>query len=195
MGASCVHFIFQGGVIIIDNNKKVNRNGEDLVNADIRFPNVLVIGPDGESLGVMPRLRALQLAETYNLDLLCVARDAKVPVCKILDYGKHRYAQQKKAKEAKKNQKIIETKEVQLSPTIGMHDLETKLRHAMKFLDGGDKVKITMRFKGRQLSHVEVGENVINTFIEKLGDKCTVEKPAVLDKRTLTVILASKTKK
>ena len=188
-------YFFKEEFIIIDNNKKVNRNGEDLVNYDIRFPNVLVIGPDGESLGVMPRLRALQLAETYNLDLLCVAREAKVPVCKILDYGKYRFQAQKKAKEAKKNQKVIEIKEVQLSPTIGMHDLETKLKHALRFLEDGNKVKITMRFKGRQLSHVEVGENVINTFIEKIGDKCIVEKPAVLDKRTLTVILASKVKK
>ena len=156
-------YFFKEEFIIIDNNKKVNRNGEDLVNYDIRFPNVLVIGPDGESLGVMPRLRALQLAETYNLDLLCVAREAKVPVCKILDYGKYRFQAQKKAKEAKKNQKVIEIKEVQLSPTIGMHDLETKLKHALRFLEDGNKVKITMRFKGRQLSHVEVGENVINT--------------------------------
>lgn len=186
---------FKEDFIIIDNNKKVNRNGDDLVNADIRFPNVLVISPEGESLGVMPRLRALQLAETYNLDLLCVAKDAKVPVCKILDYGKYRFALQKKAKEAKKNQKIIETKEVQLSPVIGIHDIETKLKHAMRFLDDGNKVKITMRFKGRQLSHVDVGEKVINDFIEKLQDKCIVEKPAVLDKRLLTVILAAKNKK
>lgn len=143
----------------------------------------------------MPRLRALQLAETYNLDLLCVAKDAKVPVCKILDYGKYRFTMQKKAREAKKNQKIIETKEVQLSPVIGIHDIETKLKHAMRFLDDGNKVKITMRFKGRQLSHIDVGEKVINDFIEKLKDKCVVEKPAVLDKRLLTVILAAKNKK
>ncbi len=154
-----------------------------------------MISPEGESLGVMPRLRALQLAETYNLDLLCVAKDAKVPVCKILDYGKYRFALQKKAREAKKNQKIIETKEVQLSPVIGIHDIETKLKHASRFLDDGNKVKITMRFKGRQLSHIEVGEKVINDFIEKLKDKCVVEKPAVLDKRLLTVILAAKNKK
>lgn len=186
---------FKEEFIIIDNNKKVNRNSDDLVNADIRFPNVLVINPEGESLGVMPRLRALQLAETYNLDLVCVAKDAKVPVCKILDYGKYRFAQQKKAKEAKKNQKIIETKEVQLSPVIGIHDLETKLKHAMRFLDDGNKVKVTMRFKGRQLSHIDVGEKVVNDFIAKLGDKCIVEKPAVLDKRLLTVILAAKNKK
>ncbi len=196
MGADSVPILFyKEELIIIDNKPKVNRNGDDLVNADIRFPNVLVIGPDGESLGVMPRLRALQLAKTYNLDLLCVAKEAKVPVCKILDYGKYRFQAQKKAKEAKKNQKIIEIKEVQLSPTIGQHDLETKLKHAIRFLDDGNKVKITMRFKGRQLSHIDVGENVINTFITMLGDRCIVEKQPILDKRTLTVMLAAKPNK
>lgn len=143
----------------------------------------------------MPRTRALQLAETYSMDLLCVAPNAKVPVCKILDYGKYRFQQQKKAREAKKNQTIIEVKEVQLSPVIGEHDLQTKLKHALRFLDEGNKVKIIMRFKGRQLSHMEVGQEVIDRFISLCGDKAVVEKPAVLDKRTLIVILASKVKK
>lgn len=101
----------------------------------------------------------------------------------------------KKAREAKKNQTIIEVKEVQLSPVIGEHDLQTKLKHALRFLDEGNKVKITMRFKGRQLSHMEVGQEVIDRFISLCGDKAIVEKPAVLDKRTLIVILASKVKK
>ncbi len=188
--------LFQEDFIINDNSKKTNRNeNEDLVNANIRFPNVLVIDPNGESLGVMPRLRALQLAETYNLDLLCVSKDAKVPVCKILDYGKYRFKQQKKEREAKKNQKIIEIKEIQLSPVIGIHDVETKLKHARRFLEAGNKVKITMRFKGRQLSHIDVGEKVINDFIDQLKEISVVEKPAVLDKRLLTVMLASKIKK
>ncbi len=161
----------------------------------IRFPTVLVIDPEGKQLGEMPRVRALQLAETYNMDLLCVAPNARVPVCKILDYGKYRFQQQKKAKEAKKNQTIIEVKEVQLSPVIGEHDLQTKLKHAIRFLEEGNKVKITMRFRGRQLSHMEVGQQVIDRFISLCGDKAAVEKPAVLDKRTLIVILASKVKK
>jgi len=143
----------------------------------------------------MPRIRALQLAETYNLDLLCVAPNAKVPVCKITDYGKYRFQQQKKAKEAKKNQTIIEVKEIQLSPVIGEHDLQTKLKHALRFLEDGNKVKITMRFKGRQLSHMEVGQEVINHFISLIGDKAVIEKEPILDKRTLIVILASKVKK
>jgi len=155
----------------------------------------LVIDPTGKPLGEMPRVRALQLAETYNLDLLCVAPNAKVPVCKITDYGKYRFQQQKKAKEAKKNQTIIEIKEIQLSPVIGEHDLQTKLKHAIRFLEEGNKVKITMRFKGRQLSHMEVGQQVIDRFISLLGDKAIIEKAPVLDKRTLIVILASKVKK
>lgn len=155
----------------------------------------MVIDPEGKPLGEMPRNRALQTAQALNLDLLCVAPNAKVPVCKILDYGKYRFQQQKKAKEAKKNQTIIEVKEVQLSPVIGEHDLQTKLKHALRFLEAGNKVKITMRFKGRQLSHMEVGQEVIDRFIAQCQDKAIVEKPAVLDKRTLIVILASKVKK
>ena len=155
----------------------------------------MVIDPEGKQLGEMPRNRAFQLAETYNMDLLCVAPNARVPVCKILDYGKYRFQQQKKAKEAKKNQTIIEVKEIQLSPVIGEHDLQTKLKHALRFLDDGNKVKVTMRFRGRQLSHMEVGQEVIDRFISLGGDKAIVEKPAVLDKRTLIVILASKVKK
>lgn len=145
----------------------------------------------------MPRLRALNLAETYNLDLVCVDVKANPPVCKILDYGKYRFELQKRTREQKRNQKEkeIQTKEVQLSPSIGQHDFETKLKHAMRFLSAGDKVKITMRFKGRQLSHVDVGEKVVKDFIEKLGDLCTVEKPATLDRRTMIAVLQSKIKK
>ena len=143
----------------------------------------------------MSRKNALQTAQQLNLDLLCVAPNAKVPVCKILDYGKYRFQQQKKQKEAKKNQTIIEVKEVQLSPVIGEHDLQTKLKHALRFLEAGNKVKVTMRFKGRQLSHMEVGQEIMDRFIELCKDKANVEKPAVLDKRTLIVILASKVKK
>lgn len=191
-------FYFTREVLIIENNNRSPRNnkyGDDLVNNLIRFPTVLVIGPDGKQLGEMPRARALQLAETYSMDLLCVAPNAKVPVCKILNYGKYKFQQQKKAREAKKNQTIIEVKEVQLSPVIGEHDLQTKLKHALRFLDDGNKVKITMRFRGRQLSHMEVGQEVIDRFVSLCGDKAIVEKPAVLDKRTLIVILASKVKK
>ena len=156
-----------------------------------------MIGPDGKSLGAMPRLRALNTAESYNLDLVCVDMKANPPVCKILDYGKYRFALQKKEKEQKRTQKVKEivVKEIQLSPTIGQHDIETKLKHARRFLESGDRVKITMRFKGRQLSHVDVGEAVINNFIAQLTDLCIVEKGATLDRRTMMAVLQSKIKK
>lgn len=191
----------RGGFIIINFNEPrpfpKKKENEDLVNESIRFPQVRVIGPEGDSLGVMPRLRALQVAETYNLDLVCVSKDANPPVCKILNYGKYRFDLQKKQKEMKKNQKAkeIEIKEIQLTPVIGQHDLDTKVKIANKFLLSGDKVKVALRFKGRQLSHIEVGEEVMNRFIQGCSENSTVEKEPKLDGKLLTSILASKHKK
>ncbi|MBS6442051.1 MAG: translation initiation factor IF-3, partial [Coprobacillus sp.] len=128
--------------------KKPDKGNGDLVNESIRFPEVLVIGPNGESLGVMNRYQALQKAGEFDLDLLCVAPQAKPPVCKIINYGKYRFEQQKKQREAKKNQNIIVTKEIQLTPVIGQHDLETKVRAAIKFFKDGNKVKVVLRFRG-----------------------------------------------
>ncbi len=161
----------------------------------IRFPEVLVIGPKGESLGIMGRYAALTTADRYGLDLLCVAPMAKPPVCKILDYGKFRFETQKKQREAKKNQHIVEIKEVQLTPQIGQHDLETKVRAAIGWLQEGDKVKVGVRFRGRQLSHVEVGEEVMNRFIALVDEFATIEKKPVLDGKWLSGVLASKVKK
>lgn len=177
-------------------NQRRNDNG-DLVNEAVRFPNVRVIGPDGVSLGVMPRLRALQVDRNVHLDLVCVSKDANPPVCKILNYGKYRFEMQRKQKEMNRNQKAkkIDIKEVQLTPVIGQHDLETKIRIANKFLLAGDKVKIALRFRGRQLSHIEVGEEVINRFIAGCAENSTVEKEAKLDGKLLICILASKHKK
>ena len=175
--------------------RRPERNNGDLVNEAIRFPEVLVIGPDGESLGVMSRYNALQKAREYDLDLLCVAPQAKPPVCKIINYGKYRFEQQKRSREAKKNQNIIVIKEVQLTPVIGQHDLETKVRHAIKFLKDGNKVKVVLRFRGRQLSHVEVGEDVMNRFIALVEEYAIIEKKPVLDGKLLTAVLASKVKK
>lgn len=176
------------------NKNRANKNG-DLVNEFIRFPEVLVIGPDGESLGKMSKFEALKKAEEFNLDLLCVAPNAKPPVCKILNYGKYRYESQKKAKEAKKNQKIIEIKEIQLTPKIGEHDLLTKVKAALKFLEDGNKIKVGVRFKGRELSHVEVGEAVMNKFLELTKDSASVDKAPTLDGKWLTAVLSSKVKK
>lgn len=176
------------------NKNRTNKNG-DLVNEFIRFPEVLVIGPEGESFGVMSRFDAIRKAEEFNLDLLCVAPQGKPPVCKIVNYGKYRFEAQKKLKEAKKNQKIIEVKEIQLTPQIGEHDLLTKAKAANKFLMDGNKIKVGVRFRGRQLSHVEVGEEALNKFIELVKENANVEKAPFLEGRWLTCILSSKVKK
>lgn len=179
----------------MDKNIKKDRYNGDIVNERIRFPEVLVIGPNGESLGKMKRFEAMKKAEEYELDLLCVAPQANPPVCKIVNYGKYRFDNQKKAKEAKKNQKITEVKEIQLSPQIGQHDIETKVKAAIKFFEEGNKVKVGVRFKGRQLSHPEVGEEVLNKFLDYVKDYSNVEKKPVLDGKWLTCVLSSKTKK
>ena len=175
--------------------QKKDRYNGDLVNEKIRFPEVLVIGPDGTSYGKMSRFDAYKKAESMELDLLCVAPQANPPVCKILNYGKYKFDAQKKAKEAKRNQKVIEIKEIQLTPQIGLHDLETKVKAAIKFLEDGNKVKVGVRFKGRQMSHTEIGDETMNKFLEYVKDYCNIEKKPTLDGRWLTCVLASKTKK
>ncbi|MDY4858016.1 MAG: translation initiation factor IF-3 [Candidatus Onthovivens sp.] len=177
------------------NRPKNDKFSGDLVNEKIHFKEVLVIGPDGESLGKMSRFNALNKAEEYELDLLCVAPNANPPVCKIINYGKYRFESQKKAKEAKKNQKIIEIKEIQLTPTIGEHDIQTKVKAAIRFLNDGNKIKVGVRFRGRQLSHVEVGEEVLNKFIDYVKEYSVIEKAPSLDGKWLTCVLASKIKK
>ena len=177
------------------NRPKNDKFSVDLVNEKIHFKEVLVIGPDGESLGKMSRFNALNKAEEYELDLLCVAPNANPPVCKIINYGKYRFESQKKAKEAKKNQKIIEIKEIQLTPTIGEHDIQTKVKAAIRFLNDGNKIKVGVRFRGRQLSHVEVGEDVLNKFIDYVKEYSVIEKAPSLDGKWLTCVLASKIKK
>ena len=202
MGAGfCAHFILYKEDSIINNerpnNLRRNNNGDDLVNGDIRFPQVRVIGPNGDQLGIMPRAKALQVAETYSLDLVCVAKEANPPVCKILNYGKYRFEMQKKLHDMKKAQKAkeVSVKEIQLSPVIGIHDFDTRVRHAQKFLQSGDKVKVTMRFRGRQLSHTEVGLEVVNRFIQAVEEFANVEKQPKLEGKILYCVLASKIKK
>ena len=177
------------------NRPKNDKFSGDLVNEKIHFKEVLVIGPDGELLGKMSRFNALNKAEEYELDLLCVAPNANPPVCKIINYGKYRFESQKKAKEAKKNQKIIEVKEIQLTPTIGEHDIKKKVKAAIRFLNDGNKIKVGVRFRGRQLSHVEVGEEVLNKFIDYVKEYSVIEKAPSLDGKWLTCVLASKIKK
>lgn len=186
-------------IFIIDNRqlgnqKKPNKQNSDLVNDLVRFPQVRLIGPDGEQLGVMSSREAQFKANGYDMDLLCVAPTAQPPVCKIVNYGKYRFEQQKKAKEAKKNQKIVEVKEIQLTPQIGTHDLDTKAKAAIRFLQEGNKVKVGVRFRGRQMTHIDVGEETMNKFIEVIGDNAQIEKPAAMDGKWLVTILAPKKK-
>lgn len=173
---------------------KRNSSNDDLVNESIRFKEVLVIGPNGEQLGVMMRREALEKAYEYDLDLFCVAPSANPPVCKILDYGKHHFEAQKKAKEAKKHQHITEIKPLRLSPVIDKHDFDTKLKHAREFLVDGNKVKLDMRFKGRMMTRIEVGQKIMNEFIEAVADIAIVDKSASMEGRTMSVVLTPKKK-
>lgn len=174
-----------------DNQRKQN---DDLVNEKIYFKEVLVIDQDGNQLGVKSKFDAINYAYDQDLDLVCVAPKAKPPVCRVMDYGKYRFEQQKKLKEMKKNSKQISLKETQLSVTIDTHDKNVKLKRTLKWLSEGAKVKLAIRFRGRQVTHVELGEKILNDFIQECEEYCTVEKPAKLEGRTLTAILAPKKK-
>ncbi len=156
---------------------------------------MLVIGPEGEQLGILLRREALEKAYEMELDLMCVAPNAKPPVCKILDYGRYRFEQQKKAKEAKKNQAVTEMKPLRLSPVIDKHDFDTKLKHARNWLSDGMKVKVDMRFRGRLITRLEVGKKVMNNFIEETADLANVEKAPSLEGNMMHVILAPKKNK
>ncbi len=163
-----------------------------LVNENIRAREVRLIDSNGEQLGIVPLREALRIAEEKNLDLVNVAPQAKPPVCRIMDYGKFRYEQSKREKEARKNQKIITIKEVRLSPTIEEHDLQTKLKSVVKFLQHGDKVKVSVRFRGRQITHSDIGRRVLERVIEDVGDLAVVEKKPNMEGRSMMIILAPK---
>ena len=173
-----------------DNRKP--KQPDDLVNERVRFKEVLVIDQNGDQLGVKSSREALDIAYDANLDLVCVAPNAKPPVCRIMNFGKYRYEQQKREKEAKKKQKIVTLKEVKLRPHIEDHDFYVKMKNAIKFLGEGNKVKVTIMFRGRELSHPELGLNVLTRFAKELEASATVEKAAKLEGRNMTMILTSK---
>lgn len=168
---------------------------DQLVNEGIRAREVRLIGQNGDQLGIKSRQEALEIASRANLDLVLVAANAKPPVCRIMDYGKYRFEQQKKEKEARKNQKIINLKEVRLSPGIEEHDFNTKLRNAIKFLQKGDKVKASIRFKGRAITHKEIGQRVLDRFSEACAEVATVETKPKMDGRSMFLVLAPKIEK
>ncbi|MBE6117821.1 MAG: translation initiation factor IF-3 [Solobacterium sp.] len=163
---------------------------EELVNENIRFHEVLVIGPNGEQMGKMLRREAIQTAYDMELDLYCVAPNAEVPVCKIMDYGRYRFNEQKKAREAKKKQHVTEVKPLRLSPVIDDHDFDTKLKQARKWIEEEQKVKIDMRFRGRMITRKEVGEEVMNRFIAQISDIAQVDRKPSMQGNTMSVVLS-----
>ena len=158
----------------------------------IRVQEVSVIGDDGESLGTIPTEEAISMAEDRNLDLVEVAPNANPPVCRIMDYGKHKYKASKKAHEAKKNQKVVHVKEVKFRPNTDQHDFDFKLKHVQRFIENGDKAKVVIFFKGREIIHREFGQRVLERVAEKTEDIAIIEQSAKQEGRTLVMILAPK---
>jgi translation initiation factor IF-3 len=166
-----------------------------IVNDRIRAREVRLIGKDGDQIGVVSTSDALRTAEDAELDLVLVSPNAKPPVARVMDYGKYRYELQKKEKEAKKNQKVVNVKEMRLSPTIEDHDFNTKLRNVRRFLENGDKVKVSIRFRGRAITHKEIGQEVLERMAEETSDISVVETKAKMDGRSMFLMLAPKNEK
>ena len=163
-----------------------------MINEQIRDREIRLIGEDGEQLGFMSAREAMKIAQEAELDLVKIAPAAKPPVCKIIDYGKYKYEQARKEKEAKKKQKTVEVKEVRLSPNIDTNDLNTKINNAKKFISKGNKVKVTLRFRGREMAHVQQSKHILDDFAETLADVAVVEKPAKMEGRAMSMVLAEK---
>ena len=161
-----------------------------MINEQIRDKEIRLIGENGEQLGIMSAREAMKLAEEAELDLVKIAPTAKPPVCKIIDYGKYRYELARK--EAKKKQKVVELKEIRLSPNIDLNDLNTKMNAAKKFLSKGDKVKITLRFRGREMAHMNASKHILDDFAESLSDTAVVEKAPKVEGRSISMVLAEK---
>ena len=173
-----------------------------MINEQIRDREVRVVSESGEQLGIMSAREAMKLAQEAELDLVKIAPTAKPPVCKIIDYGKYRYEQARKEKEAKKKQRTVEVKEVRLSPNIDTNDLNTKMNNARKFISKvnnakkfigkGNKVKVTLRFRGREMAHMQQSKHILDDFAEKMKDVAVIEKPAKLEGRSLSMVLTEK---
>ncbi len=163
-----------------------------MINEQIRDREIRLIGSNGEQLGIMSAREAMKIAQEAELDLVKIAPTAKPPVCKIIDYGKYKYEQTRKEKEARKKQKTIEIKEVRLSPNIDTNDLNTKINNAKKFISKGNKVKVTLRFRGREMAHVQQSKHILDDFAQTLADIAVVEKPAKMEGRAMSMILTEK---
>ena len=165
---------------------------ELMINEQIRDREIRLIGEDGQQLGIMSSREAMKIAREAELDLVKIAPQAKPPVCKIIDYGKYRYELARKEKEAKKKQKTIEVKEVRLSPNIDSNDLNTKIASARKFIEKGNKVKVTLRFRGREMAHVQSSRHILDEFAKALEDIALVDKPAKMEGRSMAMFLTEK---
>ncbi len=163
-----------------------------LINDEIRASEVRVIGPEGDQLGIMKTQAALRMATEQGYDLVEIAAEAAPPVCRIMDYGKYRFEKEKKEKENRKKQQVVELKELQLTCSIGDHDFETKVNHANRFLGDGNRVKIVVKFKGREMAHTERGEALMDRFAQSVDELGSVEKPAKIEGRNMIMILAPK---
>ena len=168
---------------------------EPMINEEIRDREVRVISADGTQLGVMATRAAIELAEKEGLDLVKIVPTAQPPVCKLMDYDKHRYEQSKRERELRKNQRIVTLKEVQLSATIEENDVQTKFKNAVKFLEDGDKVKVSIRFRGRQIAHSDIGLKIMQDFAERITEYGTIERRPMLEGRHMIMILAPKAEK
>ena len=163
-----------------------------MINEQIRDKEIRLIGENGEQLGIMSAREAMKLAEEAELDLVKIAPTAKPPVCKIIDYGKYRYELARKEKEAKKKQKVVEVKEIRMSPNIESNDLNTKMNAAKKFLEKGNKVKVTLRFRGREMAHMQSSRHILDDFAQSLADAAVIEKAPKVEGRSISMVLAEK---
>lgn len=185
MCGCCSSAHFYSEVLIIAN--AVHQINEEILDKEVRL-----IGEAGEQLGIMPAAEALRMAAEQDLDLVKIAPGSNPPVCKVMDYGKFRFEQTKKEKEAKKNQRIIEIKEIRMSPGIGDNDFSTKLKNGQKFLTDGDRVKVSVRFRGREMAHTEIGEVLLKDFAEKCAELASMDKPPKLEGRSMSMFLSPK---
>ena len=186
VSAFFVAHIKEGGALALANTTH-------MLNEDIREPQIRLIGEDGEQLGIMSSQEALDLAQEKDLDLVMISPVAKPPVCKIMDYGKYRFEQAKREKEAKKNQHVIEVKEIRMSPSIGENDFMVKLRNGQKFLKEGNRLKVTVRFRGREMAHTDLGRALLERFAAECEEIAKLDKGAKLEGRLMTEFLSPKT--
>ena len=183
--SACVFFIIFWGCL--------NISAKELqINEEIRDKELRIISSNGEQLGIMSASEAQKIADEQNLDLVKISPQAKPPVCKIMDYGKYRFDMAKREKEARKNQRIVEVKEIRLSVNIDTHDFDTKVGHARRFVAGGDKVKVSIRFRGREMAHTNLGIEIMERFAQACAEFANVEKPAKLEGRQMLMFLAPK---